>query len=193
MNETYYSKHDYAPVFMKCANQIIKDFDVFRTVTEITRNAPIRMNQKLSAIFISKVGEMFNNALEHSDGTVLGAKYFKFQKNTYCFSCCDTGVGIPNKVMASNEDITDSVEAFKWAMKDGNSTAFGGVPRGLGLGLLKNFAKANAGTIRICSGNVLYIYNQNQIEKYQRLKYAFQGTLFEMDIIADNDHEYIIR
>ena len=57
--------------------------------------------------------------------------------------------------------------------------------------MLKNFANANEGTIRISSGNVLYIYKNSQ-ENYYELNHTFVGTLFEMDIIADNDRRYIL-
>ena len=83
-------------------------------------------------------------------------------------------------------------------MKKGNSTAnFNNsvddtIPRGLGLELLRSFAKLNQGAIRICSDNVLYINDHNG-DKYHLMEEKFIGTLFEMDIIADNDHRYIIK
>ena len=189
----YSPDEDYAPYLLDKTSRITEDEDIFKTVTEITKEAPVEMSSELSAIFISKAGEMFNNALEHSQGIVLGCKYFKNQKNTYCFSCYDTGVGIPNKVMKVNSKISTSLDAFKWAMVDGNSTAGDDIPRGLGLGLLKSFAKANDGIIRICSGNILYIFGCKDGEKYYELNNSFVGTLFEMDIIADNDHKYILK
>lgn len=192
-NTRYESDKDYARHILENSNTINIDYDIFRTVTEITSEAPIKMSPELSALFISKAGEMYNNAKEHSEGIVIGIKYFKNQKSTYCFSCYDTGVGIPRKVMKSRPEIMSPIEAFQWAMIDGNSTVTNGVPRGLGLGLLKSFAKANEGAIRICSGNVLYTYNTKTGEHYYELNDEFHGTLFEMDIIADNNHKYILR
>ena len=172
---------------------ITEEKHIFKIVTEITSEAPVRMSPELSAIFISKAGEMYNNALEHSQGDVIGAKYFRNRKNTYCFACYDTGIGIPQKVMSVRKEISSQLEAFKWAMVSGNSTVKSGVPRGLGLGLLQSFARANDGAIRICSGNILYTYNKNSGEKYQELNNNFCGTLFEMDIIADNNRKYILK
>ena len=187
----YQSRTDYSCDLERSAVVISKMRDIFELVTEITHEAPVEMSEELSFLFISKAGEMYNNAIEHSQGTVIGSKYFKNQKGVYCFSCYDTGVGIPNKVMSSRQNIPSSIDAFRWAMIPGNSTASGNIPRGLGLGLLKNFANANEGTIRICSGNVLYIYKNSQ-ERYYELNHTFDGTLFEMDIIADNDRRYIL-
>lgn len=188
---------DYSDELKNRAALITQDEDIFKIVTEITREAPVEMSDELAALFISKAGEMYNNAREHSQGTVIGAKFFKNQKSRYCFSCYDTGIGIPNKVMSFIEGISDSKKAFQWAMIPGNSTASGDVPRGLGLGLLKSFANANDGTIRICSGNILYVYEKKasqsaHTETYHVLENEFHGTLFEMDIVADNDRRYIL-
>lgn len=190
-NLKYQSGTDYKCILEQSAVVISKKQDIFELVTEITHEAPVEMSEELSILFISKAGEMYNNAIEHSQGTIIGSKYFKNQKGVYCFSCYDTGIGIPAKVMAAQPTIVTPIEAFKWAMVPGNSTVLGDIPRGLGLGLLKSFANANEGTIRICSGNVLYIYKNSQ-EFYYELNHTFDGTLFEMDIIADNDRQYIL-
>lgn len=190
--EDYKKEHDYTNSIISGSNVIVADTDVFKTVTEITEEAPVKMSSELSSLFISKAGEMYNNAIEHSGGKVFGAKYFKYQKNTYCFACYDTGVGIPQKVMSVVSSISSQTEAFKWAMKRGNSTVLSGIPRGLGLDLLNGFAQANEGRIRICSGKVLYLYSNKDGVKITELNNEFKGTLFEMDIVADNSHRYIL-
>lgn len=189
---------DIAP-YLKDSLRIITGVEsVYKLVREITKDAPVEMSDDLAALFTSKVGEMFNNSLEHSEGKyIIGGKYFKNQKYKYCFACYDTGIGIPQKVIKNvNANLTE-VQAFKWAMRRGNSTANKGVgafiPRGLGLDLLQGFAKANEGTIRICSNKVLYTYNQKNKSQYYELDHKFQGTLFEMDIIADNQHIYVLK
>ena len=189
----YDPSFDYSSALMEHANVIKKQEDIFRTVTEITNEAPVKMSPELAALFISKAGEMFNNALEHSGGIVLGAKYYRNQKNIYCFSCYDTGMGIPAKVMSSIPNIANSVSAFRWAMRNGNSTAVKSFSRGLGLGTLQSFVRANHGAIRLCSGNVLYTYRPDRDESYHELNHSFCGTLFEMDIITDNNHKYILK
>ncbi len=190
---TFDRNTDYSLILKKNAGLITESEHIFRTVTEIPNEAPVKMSPKLASIFISRAGEMYNNAMEHSKGDVLGAKYFRNQKNTYCFACYDNGIGIPDNVIAAKKEIETQMDAFKWAMVDGNSTANDGVPRGLGLGLLKSFARANEGVIRIISGNVLYIYKKGNVENFYVLKNYFHGTLFEMDIIADNNREYILK
>lgn len=180
-------------------SRIISDVDsIYNLVTEITKEAPIEMSDDLAALFTSKVGEMYNNSIEHSGAQyVIGGKYYKNQKNKYCFACYDTGIGIPNKVKQHLDSDMSDLAAFKWAMKRGHSTAnrsgYMQVPRGLGLGLLQNFAKTNNGAIRICSGSVLYTYTPQKGDRYYGLQHEFKGTLFEMDIIADNHHRYILK
>lgn len=190
-NEVYITDFDYSDMIVRDSNRISQDIDVFKTVTEITKEAPVIMSDALSSLFISKAGEMYNNAIEHSGGEVFGAKFFKYQKNTYCFSCYDNGIGIPQKVKNLKTEIVSDVDAFNWAMKRGNSTVMDGIPRGLGLDLLNSFVKANDGRIRICTGNVLYNFNSKG-GHIEELNSVFKGTLFEMDIIADNDHKYIL-
>lgn len=187
--ESYTTNFDYSDLIIRDTNNISGPDDVFKTVTEITKEAPVKMSDELAALFISKAGEMYNNALEHSEGNVFGAKFYKYQKNIYCFSCYDNGLGIPQKVMNSKTEIVSDIEAFKWAMKKGNSTVNEGIPRGLGLDLLNSFVKANNGKIRICTGKVLYVFDSKGPRIFE-LKTTFKGTLFEMDIIADNNHKY---
>lgn len=190
---TYQKSKNYFHEIMNCINVIDEDIDVFNLVKTITREAPVEMSDDLSALFISKSGEMYNNAKEHSEGIVVGGKYFKNQKDMYCFACYDNGIGIPTKVRTVKHEINSDLETFKWAMIDGHSTTSGNIPRGLGLGMLKSFARANDGTIRICSGRVLYIYNNRYGEIFHELSNEFIGTLFEMDIIADNNHKYVLK
>ena len=189
---------DIAPLLEENAFIVRNVNDVISLVKEITIDAPVKMSDELAALFTSKVGEMFNNSLEHSEGQfVMGGKYFKNQKNKYCFACYDTGVGIPQKVIQNIPHKFTEVEALRWAIKRGNSTAAFTkkelVPRGLGLDMLQSFANANDGTIRICSGKVLYKYSRQERSQFFELNNRFEGTLFEMDIIADNEHRYILK
>lgn len=189
---------DIAPYLKRSARVITDVNDVLTLVTEIKRDAPVEMSEKVAEIFTSRVGEMYNNSIEHSGGEyVIGGKYFKNQKNKYCFSCYDTGIGIPQKVISNVNSSFTETEALQWALKRGNSTANQStgvfVPRGLGLDMLRGFAKANDGTIRICSGKTMYIYNNKKGEQYFELNNSFSGTLFEMDIIADNQHVYVLK
>ena len=97
------------------------------------------------------------------------------------------------KNFLENNTITDC-KAVEWALGAGHSTAKESeIPRGAGFNLLHSFAENNNGEIRILSGNCLYIYNPKTGRKYYDLKESMVGTLFEMDIVCDPNHKYILK
>lgn len=170
---------------------IVSPDDIIAFVDNIQMEVPVDLSEEMRETLTSRIGEVYLNALEHSASSiVLGGKYFKFQKNKYCFSCYDNGIGIPTNVndffvKKGFTPLTD-IMALKWAMQKGHSTDDrGGVPRGVGLDLLRSFAIANGAVIRICSGKALYVLDAKKQEHYYELKHSFDGTLFEMDIFSN--------
>jgi|GEM_PF-2167329 len=171
---------------------------VIAYASEIVKKIPVQFSPRLHEDIVSRIGEILNNAAEHAAAeTVMIGKYGKPHK-IYCFTCFDSGVGIPNKVRdfvqraeGSSRHMTD-IDALKWALNTGNSTASSmSGPRGLGLTTLKEFARLNKGKIRICTGRVLYLYEwgkakEDHIERFETLSSPFLGTLFEMDYVADD-------
>jgi hypothetical protein len=163
---------------------------LMKSVREIVDNIPVSLSPKLSQDLISRIGEIFNNAFEHAEAQyVIGGRYPKPNRK-YCFTCYDTGVGIIDKVRrfrgATESELSDR-NALAWALGSWNSTATDkSKPRGQGMTLLREFAKLNKGTIRICTGKLLYEYaGEKNSEKYASLRDPFIGTLFEMDFNAD--------
>ena len=176
--------------------KIESEEDVIDLSLEIINDFPLNMNELLQERLISRVGEMYNNAFEHSEAkNIMGGKHFKpvNGQKYYCFSCYDTGIGITNKVkkFLKKADLSDE-DSLKWALKVGNTTSIG-LSRGLGLSWLLKFAEANNGKIRICTGNLLYTYSNNTGEKFEKLKNQFYGTLFEMDVLQDQRNMYILE
>lgn len=177
--------------------EINSSSEIISFVNEIKMEVPLRIKDvETKNLLTSRIAEIYLNALEHAGASlVLGGKYFKFQKYKYCFSCYDNGIGIPtnvNKYFGSigRDNISDA-DAIKWSLQKGNSTSPDRreIPRGVGLDLLRSFAVKNAGVIRICSGRCMYIMHGDGKaikEKYLPLEYAFDGTLFEMDIISNS-------
>lgn len=166
--------------------------DIIAFVNTIQMEAPIHLTEEAQELLTSRIAEVYMNALEHSSANiVLGGKYFKFQKNKYCFSCYDDGIGIPMKVNAffldnGKSGVSDK-EAVEWALQKGHSTSENNeIPRGVGLDLLRSFAKSNKAAIRLCSGKVLYSLTSSGKEGYSLLEHSFDGTLFEMDLFSDS-------
>ena len=174
--------------------QLESDEKILHLAKGIVEDMPVEMSPRLHEDMVSRIGEMFNNARDHSDAIcVLGARYPKAGKR-FCFACYDTGIGIPVRVRTflnlTKEECQDE-DALRWALEPFHSTVPHSIsPRGQGLSLLHEFARLNRGVIRICTGNVLYTNdckNKNPVTpKFQELKHTFQGTLFEMDINTDD-------
>jgi hypothetical protein len=167
----------------------------------IVDDMPVVMSSRLNEDMVSRIGEMFNNAREHSNAKhVFGGRYLKSGKK-FCFACYDTGIGIPDRVRQFFADLKKTKpnddNALRWALEPFHSTVtHSNSPRGQGFMLLQEFASLNRGVIRICTGKVLYTYdcvNGTPSEgKFQELRNTFKGTLFEMDINAD-DRQYHYR
>jgi len=179
-------------------NLLKKNQPIVPVAEKIIAGIPIKFNarSRLLEDIVSRVGEILNNALEHSGAELIYIGKYRKSRRRYCFACYDPGVGIPNKVReyfmqrGGSDQLTDK-KALEWAIKSGNSTVSDHLyPRGAGLSLLQNFVESNHGQITICTGKALYSYLYKESTKncdgvFKELKIPFVGTLFEMDFVAD--------
>lgn len=189
-----YKNKDIFDDLINNTNLVKSKAEVLEWVRKITEEAPVEMDDNLQEIFSTYIGEIFNNGLEHSKTSyVVGSKYSKRTEKIYTFSIYDTGIGIPENVRNYLKKKINDDEALKWALKPGHSTARDSqIPRGAGFNLLHSFAEHNNGEIRILTGHVLYIYNPKDGRKFHLLNNEMIGTLFEMDIVFDPKHKYIL-
>ncbi|MCL1873389.1 MAG: hypothetical protein FWF85_04645 [Clostridiales bacterium] len=168
--------------------------DVISLTKDIWQGFPVQTSEELGDALQFNIGEVFNNASGHASASYIIGGWHTKQNGLYCFSCYDTGIGIPESVnryrKANKYPIIPDIQAVKWAMAKGHSTSLQ-PGRGLGLDLLRNFSKANDGVIHICSGYTLYVLNKGA-ENYISLKHPFHGTFFEMDITRDG-YNYSFR
>lgn len=163
---------------------------------KIVTGIPAKLSERLHEDMVSRIGEIFNNASDHSQAKDVAVSRYSKPRKKYCFVCYDTGIGIPQNVRnflsQKNNELSDA-DAIRWALQPGNTTT-DIAPRGQGLSLLRSFAEVNRGTIRICTGNILYTYDCNGVQPFERfdeLENKFYGTLFEMDIKAfDGMYKY---
>lgn len=168
-------------------------YDAFRIADAIIDELPVNFEPDLKEEIVGHIGEMYNNAFDHSKAQFkMGGKYFKTSNSIkkYCFSCYDTGIGIISKVQ-QYKNLNDK-DALEWALARGNTTKTfqdPTTPGGLGLHRLHEFANINQGSIRICSSSILYEY-RNGISKFSSLKNNFRGSLFEMDVIPNKMDTY---
>lgn len=190
-----YENKDISNGLIKNTKLVKSPDEVLDWVKKIADEAPVFMDARLQSIFVMYIGEIFNNGLEHSEADyVVGSKYSKRREKIYTFSIYDTGKGIPSNVRGFLKTNIPDCKAIKWALEAGHSTAKqSGIPRGAGFNLLHSFAENNNGEIRILSGSGLYIFNPKVGKKYHPLNEEMIGTLFEMDIVCDPNHRYILK
>lgn len=179
--------------------------DVIQLVSKnISKKIPVRMTEKLKDILVSLIGEVYNNAVEHSESKYIIGNCYNETNNDrnnarMCFYCYDTGIGIIENVrryLKLEEDLSfreydRSSKLLKWALKQGNTTKK--PPRGIGIDWLLNFAKINSGYVRICNENVLFEQNTEGKTTYQKLSNNFLGLFFEMHIMEDPDAIYKLK
>ena len=163
--------------------------DVIRLSNTIIKHFPVGLSDALNWMIHQGICEVFNNAKEHSNASHVLASWYTKETGVYCFSCYDTGIGIPESVKryfrSKGIPLSYDTLALNWAIKRGNSTSERRPNPGLGLDILKNFAEVNMGAIYIASGYSLYSL-KNGKESYSDLKHPILGTYFEMDIVNQN-------
>ena len=179
--------------------------DVIQIVSEnISKRIPVQMTEKLKDILVSLIGEVYNNAMEHSESEyIIGNCYNETNDDSdnsrMCFYCYDAGIGIIENVrryLRIEDDLSfrryeRSSKLLKWALKQGNTTKK--PPRGIGIDWLLNFAKVNSGYVRICNENVLFEQNTEGKITYQKLNNSFCGLFFEMHIMEAPDVIYRLK
>ena len=180
--------------------------DVIQLVSEnISKRITLQMTEKLKDILVSLIGEVYNNAYEHSGSKyIIGNCYNETNDNndnsSMCFYCYDTGIGIienvrrflkreyPNLFHAYGKQ---NEKLLKLALQRGFTTKQ--QPRGVGINLLLEFAKVNSGYVRICNENVLFEQNTEGKITYKKLNNNFCGLFFEMHIMEDPDAIYKLK
>jgi hypothetical protein len=162
-------------------------------------------NDKLNLHFskkseiISTIIEIFMNAYGHGVlqqrykklGVYSCGEYDKREKKLH-LSVLDFGIGIAQTVM-KHSNITDEIEAMKWALIRGNSTNTDSqnkeIARGLGLALLADFVKNNGGELRIYTNSVRSFSNKQSSFTISNNDYSFPGTLVSITINCDDRND----
>lgn len=162
---------------------------------ELVGCLPVECDGNVREFLTSAIIEVVNNAFEHgkSQNGIYSLGDFDAGKKHFVFSIYDDGVGIPYNVKKHLKcDISDC-DALEWALTDTYSTRDDkDNPGGSGLSFLEKFANCNGGNIYIVSGNAFCSIRNNK-RKFAKLNNKIVGTLFVMNITADNDHKYVMR
>lgn len=169
--------------------------DTLDTVEQILDTAPVKLEQDLRNLLCSRITEIFSNAFEHGNSPigVFCCGYIN-DSSDFSFSVYDAGIGICANVNNYLKKDLSYAESLKWAFSQGNSTLNGIVdyPRGAGLNLLESFVKANKGKIYLTSQGGYCTIDEKE-RNFYNLSEPIMGTLFSMNIKADNEHIYCIK
>ena len=156
----------------------------------------VHVSDKLRDAIAGKMWEIYNNAFEHS-GTTIGVfscgQHF-WRQNDLILTVVDFGHGIPATVRTFLRKFVDEslvarltgAACLKWAFERGNSTCTGGVARGLGLDLLKEFVRVNQGRLEVYS-NEGYALIDKEGERFTNRTTSFEGTVFHITLRCDEN------
>ena len=154
----------------------------------------VHVSSRLRDAIVGRMWEIYNNAFEHS-GTEIGVfscgQHF-WRQNDLILSVVDFGRGIPANVRTFLRQYADEAlvsklsgaACLKWAFERGNSTCMGGVARGLGLDLLKEFVRINQGTLEVYSNEGYAIIDKDG-ERYENHDISFEGTVVHITLRCD--------
>lgn len=168
--------------------------EIIDLIFSILNDAPVFFSKDLQFEFCSKLSELYMNAFQHSKSEYIFAGKYNKNPKRFCFTCYDLGIGFGgsvNEFLGNDSKISD-IDAIRWSLETGNSSSLEHVSRGIGLTLLKEFVIVNEGTMTIVSGKGVYSL-KNGKETFSELKSPLSGTLFEMEIIADDKHRYVFK
>lgn len=150
----------------------------------------INIQEELKDDIVTRIYELYANSLEHSKSEEgcfsCGQNYNSY--NELALSLVDFGIGIPNTVLEHLKgDITNTLDAMKWAIKEGNSTrkisntTYRG---GMGLSLVQEFLTLNGGCMEIYSNDCLYGIKGQEIY-FEKLPVNFPGTFVNIKLLKD--------
>lgn len=151
----------------------------------------MNIQEELKDDIVTRIYELFANSLEHSNSTVgcfsCGQNYN--YRHELTLSLVDFGRGIPNTVLDHLKgEVTDTLDAMRWAITEGNSTrevSKTGYRGGMGLSLVQDFLTLNGGCMEIYSNDCLYGIKGEEIY-FEKLDVNFRGTFVNIKLLRDS-------
>ncbi|GMA59762.1 hypothetical protein NZD89_09445 [Alicyclobacillus fastidiosus] len=152
----------------------------------------LQISEKLSNAIVGKVWEIYTNTFEHGAspiGTISCGQHYPKLHELH-LTVVDFGVGIPTSVRNFHErNSISGAKALQWAFQLGASTKMEdeGGPRGLGLGILKDFIRINKGSLQVFSQDG-YARIGNHPDIFEQSKVPFQGSLVDISLTCDESY-----
>lgn len=153
-----------------------------------------RMSEGMGKVFKKKIFEVFQNAVIHSEsalGIFVCGQFFP-QKQKLDLTIADGGIGIRTSVRRVVGPKINSVEAIRWALKEGNTSKTGAQPGGLGLKLLHDFVSLNKGRIQIASRFGFYQF-EGGAESFTKMNGDYPGTVVTIEVNTADTCAYRLK
>lgn len=159
-----------------------------------TQNKGIpKMTPTLRRRFFESIGELYANAMMHSQsrlGVFVCGQHFP-KKHCFDFCISDAGAGFEGSIFRAFGLKVDSMKAMQFCLTEGNTTKRH-EPGGLGLKLLQRFIELNNGRIVIVSKAAYYEYSKGK-DAFHRLDSPFPGTCIIIEINTADTTSYQLR
>jgi hypothetical protein len=145
------------------------------------------VSEPLREAIVGRVCEIYINAFDHgksSIGVMACGRHYQ-SKRLISLSVADFGIGIPDNVRGFlKRPLLSDAEAMEWAFRRGTTTRPLSAPRGMGLDLLKEFVRVNAGRLEVLSGSG-YARVSASGEVFEAADVAFPGTMVSIHLACD--------
>ena len=191
-------RNGFLPFFGRSGTESTRSATEFRQDTALNKESLVKYlvqdwigtdRVKLSAMVkeavVSTAWEIYANAFEHAHSPVgvfsCGQHYPG--RHLLELTVVDFGAGIPANVRNFlRKPSLSGAEALQWAFRRGTTTKQGGIARGMGLDLLKEFVNVNRGKVELFSHDAFAVVdsrlpqNSNRELTYGRSSVPFGGT-----------------
>lgn len=176
----------------------IKDEDSMNKYADMVMSlAPINMLKTAQDILASYILEIYQNGFYHSQSEigVFTLGYWNKEKGEFTFSIYDMGVGIPEKIRKYMEKPNlSSEQCVRIAFVEGFTTDVDKkISRGLGLVRLERFIHLNEGNMTMYTDDICCIIDGEKDKEFIKLDTSIKGTLIIINIVADENHVYIVE
>lgn len=153
-----------------------------------------RMSEGMGKVFKKKIFEVFQNSVIHSESAlgIFACGQFFPQKQKLDLTIADAGIGIRTSVRRVLGPKIASVEAIRWALKEGNTSKTGAQPGGLGLKLLHDFVSLNKGKIQIASRFGFYQFDGG-VESFTKMSGDYPGTAVTIEVNTADTCAYRLK
>lgn len=145
------------------------------------------ISEPLREAIVGRVCEIYINAFDHGRSPVgiMACGHHYQTKRLISLSVADFGIGIPDNVREFlHRPYMSDTEAMEWAFRRGTTTRPISAPRGMGLDLLKEFVRVNAGRLEVLSGNG-YARVGASGEVFELSEVSFPGTMVSIHLACD--------